>query len=124
MKELTPLQNVLFRLGAVMMLAGLSIRMFWPQVSLWVFGIGAMLFCLMQFKAEYLGCSFSVRRLRRQQLLACVFFLIAVLCMSMQTMQYGPFRRNEWVVALAVACVLELYTAWRLPVELEKSKKS
>ena len=131
MKLLSPFQNFLFRLGAVMMLMGLVIRMpiaymvhLLPIVSLWIFGIGAMLFCLMQLQAEYLGHDFNVRRLRRQQLLACVFFLLTVVCMSMQTLQWGPARRNEWMVVLAVACVLELYTAWRLPAELKNSKKS
>ena len=114
-----------------MMLAGLVLRMPFPfsggllsVVSLWVFGIGAMLFCVMQLQTEYLGRDFNVRRLRRQQILACVFFLLTVVCMSMQTLKWGPARRNEWMVFLAVACMLELYTAWRLPAELQKSKKS
>lgn len=124
MKPLSPLQNFLFRMGAVMMLAGLVLRMLWPVVSLWVFGIGTMLFCLMQLQAEYLGWEPTVRRLRRQQLLSCIFFLLTVVFMSMQTLQWGPLRRNEWKVTLAIACVLQLYTAWRLPAELQKSKKS
>ena len=124
MRELTPLQNLLFRLGAILMLVGLAVKMFHAQLSLWIFGIGALAFCLMRLQAEYLGRSFNVRRLRRMQLLGCVFFLLTVLCMSMQTYQYGPMRSNEWMVALAIACVLEVYTAWRLPDELANSKKS
>lgn len=124
MRELTSFQNLLFRTGAIMMLVGLSIKMFHAQSALWIFGIGAMVFCLMRLQAEYLGRDFNVRRLRRQQLLGCVFFLLTVLCLSMQTYQYGPLRRNEWIVTLAIACVLEAYTAWRMPVELENSKKS
>jgi len=42
----------------------------------------------------------------------------------MQVYQYGFARRNEWVVALTVGCVLELYTAWRIPSALQKAKKS
>ncbi len=124
MKELTPFQNLIFRLGAVLMLVGLVIRLFSPVLSLWLFGLGALAFCLMRLRAEYLGRDFNVRRLRRQQLLGCAFFIFTVFCMSMQTFQYGPARRNEWMVTLAIATVLEFYTAWRLPVELEKSKKS
>ena len=124
MRELAPLQNLMFRLGAILMLVGLAVKMFHAQLSLWIFGVGAMAFCLMRLQAEYLGRSFNVRRLRRMQLLGCVFFLLTVLCMSMQTYQYGPMRRNEWMVALAIACVLEVYTAWRLPDELANSKKS
>ena len=31
-----------------------------------------------------------------------------------------PLRGGEWKITLAVAAVLELYTAFRLPAELEK----
>ena len=124
MKELSPLENVLFRIGAVGMLAGLVLRMFDAHVSLYVYSVGALFFCLMQVRAEYLGRSIVIRRLRRQQLLACVFFILTAVCMSMQTLRYGPCRRNEWMVALAIACALELYTAWRIPAELQKVKKS
>ena len=131
MKTLTRMENFLFRLGAVLMLCGLVARMFDAHVGLYVYGIGlyvygigVLLFCLMQVRAEYLGRDTVIVRLRRQQLLACVFFLLSVACMSMQVLNYGILRRNEWVVALAIGCVLELYTAWRIPAELEKSKKS
>lgn len=29
-------------------------------------------------------------------------------------------KRNEWIVCLSIAAVLELYTAFRIPQELEK----
>lgn len=31
-------------------------------------------------------------------------------------------KRNEWIVCLSIAAVLELYTAFRIPQELEKEK--
>ena len=34
-----------------------------------------------------------------------------------------PLRGGEWKVVLAIAAVLELYTAFRLPTELEKEEK-
>ena len=61
---------------------------------------------------------------RRQQLMACVLLILTAVCMSMQTYRYGICQRNEWVVCLTIACVLELYTAWRIPQELSKAKKS
>lgn len=124
MKELLPFENLLFRIGAIGMLVGLALRMFDAHLSLYVYSIGALFFCLMQVRAEYLGRNIVIRRLRRQQLLACVFFILTALCMSMQTLRYGPCRRNEWIVTLAIACALELYTAWRIPAELQKVKKS
>lgn len=124
MKELTPLQNLLFRLGALMMLTGVTINVFSHVLSLWLYAVGAMLFTLMQLRAEYLGRDVVVVRLRRQQMLSCVLFIVAAMLMSMQTYQYGFARRNEWVVALAIGCLLQVYTAWRIPAALSKAKKS
>ena len=123
-RELTFFEIFLFRIGAVLMLIGVALHIFSADVSLYVFGIGAMFFCLMQFRAVYEGNDLVVIRLRRQQLFACLMFVGTAMCRSMQVYQYGLARRNEWVVALAIGCVLELYTAWRLPDALLKAKKS
>ena len=124
MKELNRTENFIFRLGAILMLVGVAVWLFDTRLALYTYGVGSLGFCLMQLRAEYLGNNLVVRRLRRQQLLACVFFLLALAGMSMQVLRYGPFHRNEWIVALAIGCVLELYTAWRIPAELEKLKNS
>ena len=50
-------------------------------------------------------------------LLVCTAFF-----MAMRIFDFGFARRQEWVVCLAVACVLELYTAFRIPAELEKEE--
>lgn len=123
-RELSFFENLLFRIGAILMLCGIAVNIFNPHISLYVYGVGAMLFCLMQLRAVYEGNDLDVIRLRRQQLFACLMFLATVMCMSMQVYQYGFARRNEWVVTLAIGCVLELYTAWRIPNALQKAKKS
>ncbi|MBO7471474.1 MAG: hypothetical protein J6T78_06375 [Bacteroidaceae bacterium] len=120
MRELTPLQNICFRTGAVLMLIGAAIYIMYPMVGMYVFGIGTLMFSLMQLKAEYLGRSITLIRLRRQQMLACCCFVLTLVMMSMQQHQWGPFRRQEWVVALTIGCVLELYTSFRIPQELKK----
>ncbi len=123
-RELSFLENVLFRMGAILMLIGVTVHIFNAEISLFIYGIGAMLFCLMQLRAVYEGNDLNVIRLRRQQLFACLMFIGTAMCMSMQVYQFGFARRNEWVVALAIGCVLELYTAWRIPNALQKAKKS
>ena len=50
MRELTPLQNALFCIGAVLMLVGLIIYIMYPMVGMYIFGIGTLLFALMQVK--------------------------------------------------------------------------
>lgn len=121
MRELTPIQNLCFRIGAVLMLIGAAAFIFFPMVSMFVFGIGVLMFSLMQVKAEYLGRDITLIRLRRQQLLACCCFVLTLVMMSMQVHGWGPFRRQEWVVALTIGCVLELYTSFRIPQELNKN---
>lgn len=123
-RELSSWENVLFRMGAILMLIGVTVHIFNAEISLFIYGIGAMLFSLMQLRAVYEGNDLNVIRLRRQQLFACLMFIGTAMCMSMQVYQYGFARRNEWVVALAIGCVLELYTAWRIPNALQKAKKS
>ena len=120
MRELTPLQNLCFRIGAVLMLVGAAVFILSPIVGMCVYGIGTLMFSLMQIKTEYLGRDITLIRLRRQQLLACCCFVLALVMMSMQVHGWGPFRRQEWVVALTIGCVLELYTSFRIPQELKK----
>ena len=120
MKELSPLENLCFRIGAVLMLIGAAMNIVHPYVSMFVYGIGTLMFTLMQVRAEYEGRNVTVMRLRRQQLLGCCCFVLALVMMSMQQHQWGPFRRQEWIVALTIGCLLELYTSFRIPQELKK----
>ena len=123
MRELTPLQNLCFRCGAVLMLVGAAIFILYPMIGMYVFGIGTLMFTLMQVRAEYMGRDITVMRLRRQQLLACCCFILALVMMSMQLHTWGPCCRQEWVIALTIGCVLELYTSFRIPQELERLSK-
>lgn len=123
MKELTTMENALFRIGAVMILAGVIVYAVNPLWGLWVFAVGMALYSLMQLRAGYEGHDINVRRLRRQQLFSLAVLWGGVVCMSMQVMHWGPIHRNEWMVCLAIGAMLQLYTAWRIPAELSKSKK-
>ena len=123
MRELSPLQNGLLMVGGVLVILGAAVFMLWPLVALVLFAVGAVLFSAMQLQQQYEGRNFIIRRLRRQQLLGCVALLLTACCMAMQVFRFGFARRNEWVVCLAVACVLLLYTAFRIPAELKREKK-
>ena len=122
MKELNSLENFCFHTGLILMLVGVAIFILYPTVSLYIYGIGTLLFALMRVRNEYLGRNIAILRLRRQQLLACCLYVFTLVMMSMQLHNWGPFRRREWVVALAIACILELYTSFRIPQELKKEK--
>ena len=78
MKELSPLENACFRIGALLMLVGAAIFIMYPTAGMYVYGVGALMFTLMQIRAEYLGRAITMIRLRRQQLLACCCFVLAL----------------------------------------------
>ena len=69
---------------------------------------------------RYDGRSITVRRLRRQQMLGALLLMISACLMLAAESRLLPLRGGEWKITLAVAAVLELYTAFRLPAELEK----
>ena len=122
MNELTPVQDGLMKIGGLCVILGAAIYIMWPVFAFGVFTFGALAFCCMQMMQRYEGRSFTLRRLRRQQLLGAIAILVAACLMAMQTFRFGFALRNEWVVALTVGCVLELYTAFRIPAELKKEK--
>ncbi len=105
------------------MLFGAASFLWIPLTATVCYTLGAVVFCSLQMLQRYEGKNFIIRRLRRQQLLGLLAFLCAACCMIMQVGRFGFARRNEWVVCLAVGCVLELYTVFRIPAELEKEEK-
>lgn len=103
--------------GAVLLLAGAMLQITRWEWSPYIYTLGAVMFGYIQVTGNrYDGSSFIIKRLRRQQIFGAIALVFAgVLMFTMQ--------RNEWVVCLTVAAVLELYTAFRIPQELEKEKK-
>ena len=54
-------------------------------------------------------------RLRRQQMLGAALLVLAGVMMLI-------WHRNEWVLCLTIAAVLELYTAFRIPQEMKNEE--
>lgn len=77
--------------------------------------IGSFLFGAMQMLDRYTGKSFILRRLRRQQLLGAIALMLTGVLMLAS-------NHNEWILCLLVGCIFELYTAFRIPQELEKEQ--
>jgi drug/metabolite transporter (DMT)-like permease len=63
----------------------------------------------------YEGKNIIIRRLRRQQIIGATLLVVAGVMMIL-------WKRNEWVVCLTIAAVLEMYTVFRIPQEEEKEK--
>ena len=117
MKPLSRLQSLAFTLGGLLLLVGALLPMV-PSLSdfaPYVFCAGALLFGTLQLVQRYEGRNVTVRRLRRQQMLGACLLMISACLLLVTAFRLLPLRGGEWKVALAIAAVLELYTAFRLP---------
>ena len=101
--------------GAPLLLVGAMLQITNSEYSPIIYTIGAVLFAYAQVMCRYEGNNLIIRRLRRQQILASVLFVFTGVLMFVT-------KHNEWIVCLTIAAVLELYTAFRIPSELEKEK--
>lgn len=101
--------------GAVLLLVGAMLQITRWELSPILYTIGAMMFAYVQVMSRYEGKNLIVRRLCRQQILGAVLLVFAGVLMFVT-------KHNEWVLCLTVAAILELYTAFRIPSELEKEK--
>lgn len=124
MQELNSWQNFVFRAGALVFLMGLAMRMAFVSGACWVTSAGVLMFASMQMLMRYDGSDFILQRLRRQQLFSDLVFLAMALLMVMQDNGWGPdwAKGNAWMMCLMIATVLQLYTAFRIPQELERQK--
>lgn len=123
MKELNKWQAVIQAIGALLVLVGSVVYITQWKGAFYLFSIGVVCFTFMQWMAGYEGCNLVVRRLRRQQLLGALCMVLSAIAMGMQTFQIGYAQSNEWIVCLTIAAVLELYTAFRIPAELDKESR-
>ena len=124
MKQLSPLQNILFQAGGLLIVAGAIMPMV-PEAAPYAavaFTLGALLFGVMQMLQSYTGRSIVIRRLRRQQVIGAAMLIVTGALMLMKRYAIGPVRGDEWKLTLLVAVVLELYTSFRIPHELEKEE--
>ena len=101
--------------GAVLTLAGAILQITRWEFSPYIYLIGAVLFAYTQVMDGYEGKNLIIRRLRRQQILGAVLLVFAGVLMLVT-------HNNEWILCLTIAAIFELYTAFRIPNELQKDK--
>ena len=101
--------------GAILLLLGAMLQITRWEFSPVIYTIGAVLFAYVQVMDGYQGQNLIIRRLRRQQILGAVLLVFTGVLMFVM-------KRNEWIVCLTIAAILELYTAFRIPEEMEKEK--
>lgn len=123
MRQLNKIENLIFMAGAVLLLLGVAVYPMNWFYGFYIYAVGACAFVSMQLRAGYDGDNFVIKRLRLQQVAGGLLLLCTVFFMAMRTFNFGFARDGEWMVCLAIACVLELYTAFRIPSELDKEMR-
>ncbi|MBQ9568807.1 MAG: hypothetical protein SPL50_07580 [Alloprevotella sp.] len=114
---MTRTQAIIQQVGGLVMLVGAVLPLFVDDfsVAFYCFSAGAVAFAGIQFLQRYDGDDFRLRRLRRQQVAGALLLLVTAILMFTHWQHIAPFRGDEWKVTLAIAAVLEVYTAFRMP---------
>ena len=140
MRQLSTLQNYILLIGAIMMVAGVGCIVFgiMPKATSIIFCVGAISFALMQMTQTYEGNNITLKRLRHIMVLADIAFIISGLLMLENVYKfffpifantiegYNTYIHvvyNNWVVALLIGAVLEIYTTHRIAYVMKKEGK-
>lgn len=107
--------KLLYYVGAMTLLVGAVSRMFLPDVYSYIYLSGAAVFAVTQFLLRVRHEHFTVRRLVVQQQFGGILLVAAGVLMF-------THNNNEWVAIMLCGAFTELYTAFRIPNELEKYK--
>lgn len=103
----------LMLVGAVLALVGVTFYITRWSLSPYMYTIGATMVALAQINSPIKTDNLTLKRLRAQQIIGAILLVVTGALMFFT-------HRNEWIVCLSVAAILELYTAFRIPQELEK----
>ena len=128
MRQLSKWEAYLLMLGGLLMVVGAGANVLFCSWAPYVFAPGALLFVAMQLRQRYEGREFTIRRLRRIQIISDFLFLVAGLLMmanqqnflGLDQLSYIKYVHNNWVVVLLVAAILQLYASHRIANELEE----
>lgn len=107
--------NSIYMIGGILLVVGAALYITQWALAPYLYLVGSFMFGAMQMADRYTGKNWMLRRLRRQQILGAIVLMITGIAMLV-------CKHNEWIVTLLVGCILELYTAFRIPQEYEKEK--
>lgn len=139
LRQLNTLQNYILLIGAIMMVVGVGCIVFGIMLKATsiIFCIGSISFALMQMTQTYDGNNITLKRLRHIMVLANIAFIISGLLMLENVYKfffplfantiegYNTYIHvvyNNWVVALLIGAVLEIYTTHRIAYVIKKEE--
>lgn len=108
--------SYIYMIGGILLVIGAALYITEWVLAPYIYLSGAFMFGSMQMRERYTGNNWILRRLRRQQILGAIILMITGIAMLI-------CEHNEWIVCLLIGCILELYTAFRIPKEYEKENQ-
>ena len=131
MKQLNKIESIIMVVGALLMVVGTVMGLFKLSWFPFVYAVGAIGFASMQMLQRYEGRNLTIKRLRGIMVLSDVLFLFTAVLMfanqgnalGLDWIYYLNYIKNNWVVLLLLAAILQLYTTYRIDHELEKEAK-
>lgn len=108
--------SCVYVMGGIMLVVGAALYITRWEWAPYIYMVGALMFGVMQMMDRYTGTNWMLRRLRRQQIFGALMLMVTGVAMFV-------CKHNEWILCLLVGCLLELYTAFRIPKEYEKEKQ-
>ena len=101
------------KLSWVALLLGAAGKMAFSKEASYIYIVAALLLAVTQFLLRERDTDFVIRRLVLQQQLGAIALIVSGVLMFTHV-------RNEWIVAMFIGAIIELYTAYRIPQELKK----
>lgn len=123
------------------MALGIGLVILWDAASAAgavIFAVGAVTFAAIQITQTYDGPCLAIKRLRRIMVMGDILFIVAALLLLENVFHlvfpffaktidgynaYVHYIHNNWVVALLIAAIFEMYTTHRISYELNKETK-
>lgn len=110
------IKEIIYGIGAVAMLIFAATYITGWEYSKHLYLISSIVAGIPRFISFKPSKNVIIRRLRIQQIFASIAFIITGIFMF--TNRAG----NEWIACFAIATILEIYTAFRLPAAEKKYK--
>lgn len=107
------LYSFIYMLGGIMLVVGAALYITKWVWAPYIYIAGSLMFGAMQMMDRYTGNNWIIRRLRRQQIVGAIALMLTGVIMLV-------CKHNEWILCMLVGCLMQLYTAFRIPQEMEK----
>ena len=107
------LYSFIYMLGGIMLVVGAALYITKWVWAPYIYITGSLMFGAMQMMDRYTGNNWIIRRLRRQQIVGAIALMLTGVLMLV-------CKHNEWILCMLVGCLMQLYTAFRIPQEMEK----